>query len=459
MDTWDVTVVGGGILGTSIALWLAKQYDGRIAVIERERGVAEHGSRRNTGVIHRPFYLDPKGREVFARCAQTAFGMWKSYAAERHLPWSAVGTLEVATEPEMAARLEKYLHWGQENGMLPEELELLSTEDVKRIEPNVESYGAIWSKTDTAVDYKVFTENLRTDAEREGATFVTSAEVSDIRPDGEALELDLLPPNSGADVSVDARRRIRVPSAWMREPIRTRFLINAAGGNSIDLAHMMGLGREYADLHFRGEYWHVAPAYQGLARRNIYTVARHPELPFLDPHWIHRANGEVEIGPNAVPVAGPHTYSGFFDDPGDVPRKILEPPLRNKLALLFNPDFLSLAAEEWASSISKRVMANRARKFLPSLRVSYLTVPGTAGIRASVIDRTGGFVKEAIELQGPRSFHITNYNSPGATGAPAFAAWVVSRLARQGMLDHLPRKSMPSKRPWDFDAVVAGVAG
>src|SRR5213593_3830735 len=66
MEPWDVTIVGGGILGTSFAYWLANRYDGRIAVLEKESQVAMHTSRRNTGVVHRPFYLDPVGRKIFA---------------------------------------------------------------------------------------------------------------------------------------------------------------------------------------------------------------------------------------------------------------------------------------------------------------------------------------------------------------------------------------------------------
>ena len=107
MEIWDVTIVGGGILGTSVAYWLANRYEGRIAVLEKEAGVAEHTSRRNTGVVHRPFYLDPVGRKVFARSAQVAYGMWKTYAAERRLPWLPVSTFEVATREEDVARLEK----------------------------------------------------------------------------------------------------------------------------------------------------------------------------------------------------------------------------------------------------------------------------------------------------------------------------------------------------------------
>ena len=122
-----------------------------------------------------------------------------------------------------------------------------------------------------------------------------------------------------------------------------------------------------------------------------------------------------------------------------------------------NPEFVTLAAEEWASSVSKKVMAKRAQEFLPSLRVDYLVRPGTAGVRASVIDRGGNFVKEAIELAGPHSYHITNYNSPGATGAPAYAAWTVQRLARAGHLDHLKPKAAKAPGLWDFDAICAAI--
>ena len=458
METWDVAIVGGGILGTSIAYWLANRYDGRVAVIERERRVAQHGSRRNTGVIHRPFYLDPEKRRIFARSSQVAYGMWKEYAPPRGLPFAPVGTLEVATEEGMVHKVETYHTWGQKNGMSPDELAVLTPQDVRRIEPNVECFGAIWSKTDTAVDYEAYTNAIREDAERMGAKFLTGVEVESVVANGDGLDIQVQPtflPDGG--VYVDSRERVRAAPDWAHEPVRARFLLNAAGGNAVDIAHMLGVGTEYTDLHFRGEYWTVDPAYHYLARRNIYSVAKHPDLPFLDPHWIVRASGRVEIGPNAVPITGPHTYRGFFEDIADVPKKFFEKPVWNKLAVLFNPDFMTLATEEWASSVSRTVMANRVRKFLPALRVGYLTTPGTAGVRSSVIDRDGNFIKEAIEINGPHSFHIVNYNSPGATGSPAFSAWVVKNLAWKGFLDHLPKKAAPLTKPWDFDAVVRGV--
>src|SRR5256886_17449845 len=97
MEPWDVTIVGGGVLGTSVAYWLPNCYEGRIAGLEKEVDVAAHTSRRNTGVVHRPFYLDPVGRKVFARCAQIAYGMREEDAASRGGPRLPFSTLQVAT--------------------------------------------------------------------------------------------------------------------------------------------------------------------------------------------------------------------------------------------------------------------------------------------------------------------------------------------------------------------------
>ena len=104
------------------------------------------------------------------------------------------------------------------------------------------------------------------------------------------------------------------------------------------------------------------------------------------------------------------------------------------------------------SSISRAEMLRRVQRFLPALRLEDLVSPGTAGIRTPVVDRHGHIVKEAIEVPGPHSYHILNYNSPGATGAPAFAARLVDRLAARGDLDHLRNDPKPQK-VWDWDAI------
>ena len=46
---WDVVVVGGGVLGTSVAARLSRT-SARVALVEAERDVAEHASKGNAGV-------------------------------------------------------------------------------------------------------------------------------------------------------------------------------------------------------------------------------------------------------------------------------------------------------------------------------------------------------------------------------------------------------------------------
>ena len=431
MEPWDVAVVGGGILGTSVAYWLARRYDGRFAVIEKETDVAQHASRRNTGVVHRPFYLDPNKARVFAHAAGISYHLWKPYAAAKGLPWYQVGTYEVALDDGQVDQLHAYVGYAAENGMDPSEVEFVDGREMARREPNVRCEGALFSKTDTAVDYHAFTEALKADAEALGVRFLTGASANAVHAN-----------DSGVDITLNGGK----------EPVRSRYLIGCAGGSAIDLAHAMGVGTEYTDMHFRGEYWTINTREADLARHNVYSVPRHTDLPFLDPHWVIRANGLREIGPNAVPVSGPWSYHGLFRPLVPWAAKFFEPPIYNKIRLMVDKDFLSLAVQEMWSSMSKAVMLQRVQRFLPALKLEHLVSPGTAGIRTPVINRHGGIVKEAIEVPGPHSYHILNYNSPGATGSPAFAVYLVDRLAKRGDLDHLKPGPKPNGL-WSWDTI------
>ncbi|HEV8595864.1 MAG TPA: FAD-dependent oxidoreductase [Thermoplasmata archaeon] len=431
---FDVAIVGGGILGTSLAHWLAARYDGTIAVLEAEGNVARHTSARNTGVVHRPFYLHPQERRVFARASQTSYHLWKKYAADKRLPWHPIGTLKVARRAEEMASLEKNAHWAVENGMEPWEAEVLDSAQVAEIEPNVRCVGALHAKTDTVVDYRQFTEAIRADAEALGATFLTNAPVLAATEDAYRVNLRL-----GGE----------------KPTVRAELLVNCAGGNAVDLAHALGLGLTYTDLHFRGDYWAVDDRAGRLVSRNVYFVPRQSDLPFLDPHWIVRPDGRREIGPNAAPVPRSTDYEGFFRHLPEWPPKIFESPVGPKFRFALSREFLGLAVREAFSSLSKNEMMRRVQTVIPKLQEQDLVSRGFAGIRSNVVDAKGKMEKEAIELAGPHSFHIINYNSPGATGAPAYTAYLVEQMRRRGMLDHL--RAHPKATTWDWEGVAKGM--
>lgn len=428
LDKYDVAIIGGGILGTTISYWLSTLYDSKICVVEKESDVAQHTSKRNTGVIHSPFYLDPEKRKTSAISSFVSHDLWESFAKYKNVPWLPVGTIEVALDEQQHHTLEKYLKWSEKNGIPESEISLLDKTQLQKIEPNVNAYSGLFCKRDVSTDYGIFTSELKKESIQNGIKFLFNHKL---------IEID------DSDV-------IRLKFENNSE-IEANFVINCSGGNSLDIAKQFGLALEYDDLHFRGEYWVAQPQYADLVKTNIYTVAKYPEFTFLDPHWIKRASGRTEIGPNAVPVATPETYDGYAGEITEAVSKIREIFSGNVKKLITNRDFLRLVSKELLSSVSKTAMVHRVQQFIPKVKPEYFTEHGTAGIRTPLVTPKGEFLKDILELEGKNSFHIVNYNSPGATGAPAYSAFIIKKLQDKGILNSQYKQKQSF---WNFDQVI-----
>jgi len=233
--------------------------------------------------------------------------------------------------------------------------------------------------------------------------------------------------------------------------IFTNFLINAAGGQAIDIAHNMKIAKNLTDVHFRGEYWKTPKKYHGLTKTSVYSVPEFPDYPFLDPHWIIRVDGSCEIGPNAVPVFSPYGYNNSENIRKFLP-KIIEMLGSGARKAIFDKQFQELAFSEIQSSMSKSVMIERVKKFLPKINVNEITQKGTAGIRSSVINEKGKFAPDVILLEGDASFHILNYNSPGATGALPFSVHVINQLHKTGLFENEDMDAQCG--PWKFNDII-----
>ncbi|MDE1767020.1 MAG: FAD-dependent oxidoreductase [Thaumarchaeota archaeon] len=421
----DITIIGAGILGTSLAYFLSQATGKKILVLEQAPEVAYHTSRRNTGKVHAPFLYDPQKKRLFARAAALGFEMWELYAEQKGLPFKRDGVLEVSLDEQGTKRLERYMSWGEQNGLKKDELRLLDSYEVSRQEPEVRCHKAIFCTKDASVDYGRFTASLMDDAKQSGASFLLNTRAGKIQDKKDLVEI-----KTGS------------------ETIETGFVINAAGGMSVDIAHAMGVARNLTDIHFRGEYWQADGIYSNLTQVSVYSVPKHSEYPFLDPHWIVRHDGRCEVGPNAVPIFSPYGY-GFAENIREFPSKIAEMLSSGAAKMLFDPKFLSLASGEFLSSVSKTVMINRVREFLPKVDPAKFHTRGTSGVRASVIDSAGKFVPDAVIEHGEKSVHILNYNSPGATGALPFAVHVIEQLRQKGVVTI----QNPRCGPWNYATI------
>lgn len=414
-------------MGTALAYFAAHSSPGRaVCVVEREQDVARHASGRNTGKVHAPYLYDPDKKKRFARAALSGFDMWKEYAALHGLDFRQDGVLEVALDERGARVLEKYRRWGLANGLEEGDMEALDARTARAKEPAVRCLSALFCSRDGSVDYAALARALRRDAEAAGARFITGRRVSGVRRGGASLDLE-----GGGSVDAD-------------------FSINAAGGEAIDIAHMMGAGLGYTDVHFRGEYWRAPPGYEKLTSSSVYSAPEFPDYPFLDPHWVVRSDGSCLVGPNAVPVFSPYGY-GAAENARELVPKILEMLGSGARKALLDGRFQALALHEMASSVSKPAMIGRVARFLPGLDHRRFTERGLSGIRSQVIGPDGRFEPEALEARGELSVSILNYNSPGATGVLPFCASLLARLYEDGSLGAPPARD--GCGPWKLSEI------
>ena len=241
MKRYDVAIVGGGILGAAISYFMAFLNPGAdIVLIEREREAACHASGRNTGKVHAPYLYDPDKKGLFARAALAGYSMWREYAHTKELPFRDDGVIEVALDPGQAATLEKYRRWGIRNGLGEGDMTMLDGRDLRRTEPEVRCHTALVCSRDASVDYRALTAHIVQDAVSAGAEFLPGHDATAIAVAGDRVRITL---NRVGALEAD-------------------FVVNAAGGRSMEVAHKMGIATDYTNVYFRGEYWRAPPAYR-----------------------------------------------------------------------------------------------------------------------------------------------------------------------------------------------------
>ena len=415
-DDYDVLIIGGGILGCSIAYFLSIMTNSSIMLMEKEKNVGIHTSSRNTGKVHAPLYYDPEKKSSTAAYTIRGYQLIKQFCLFHNLPFKEDGVIEVATDDREIDVLIKHVEWARRNGLKKEDIKFLSKSEMLEMEPNVKCESGLVCFQDASTDYGLINQKLKEDAVKFGCNTSFENKFRAAR----------------SNTNTGAKRKMTIIGT--AKNITSDYVINAAGGNSLDIAHSLNLAMDFTDLHFRGEYLIAPSKYSNLTNRSIYSVPRYTDYPFLDPHWIRRTDGRCEIGPNAVPVFSPYAYN-LADNLKNVVPKLFESSKLGVMKLFLNKDFIRLASNELSSSLSKTKMINRVKRFLPSLNSSDFKQRGRAGIRSLLIDKNGNFASESMLVENESSLHILNYNSPGATGAMPFAANIVKQLIQKNIVN------------------------
>ena len=396
-DQFDLTIIGGGIVGLATALEIVQQYPKvKLCVLEKEDRLAAHQTGHNSGVIHSGIYYKP-GSLKAQTCVSGAQALI-AFCEQYGISYERCGKVVVATAEDELPRLEELFRRGTANGVVG--LEMIGPERLREIEPHATGIKSLYVPTTGIIDFPRVAYTYAHLVQERGGEIRTRHQVQKIvhTHTGGVLET-----SQGA--------------------VQSRFLINCGGLFSDRLARMAGATLDLQIVPFRGEYYTIAPQRRGLVKNLIYPVPD-PAFPFLGVHFTRTIEGMVEAGPNAVLA---------FAREGYRKTDIVLHDFRETLTF---PGFWRMARKYWKTglgemyrSFSKRAFLQALQRLLPALTLDDLQ-PGGSGVRAQAIATNGALVDDFVISVTGNTLHVLNAPSPGATASLAIGRLIVEKAAQ-----------------------------
>lgn len=391
----DFLVIGGGIVGLTIALEARRRFDGAtVTLIEKEPACGLHASGRNSGVLHAGFYYSADSLK--ARLTREGNRAMTIYCRERKLPINGCGKLVVARNAAELAGLDELARRGMHNGV---PLEMLSADDARKIEPRVKTCErALFSPTTSSVDPKAVVDSLAADFTRQGGRLLLGT----------------------------AYRRSTADGVLTTQgPLAAGYVINAAGLYADRVARDYGYSRDYRILPFKGVYLYADESRPPL-NTHVYPV---PDLgyPFLGTHFTVTVDGHTKIGPTAMPAFWREQYGWL----GRLRAGEMADILAREGAFFLRNDFgfRTLAWKE-LRKYSRRHLVRLAGELVSGVVPEQYRRWGEPGIRAQLVNARTRTLEMDFKVEGDgRSFHVLNAVSPAFTCALSFSKYVVDRMA------------------------------
>ena len=364
----DVAIIGAGVVGLAVATELSRQQKG-VFVLEKNQTFGLETSSRNSEVIHAGIYY-PEG-SLKARFCVEGNPLLYDFCEKYGVDHRRLGKIIVATNDAEFEKLEEFLELGHRNGVT--DLRLISRNEVRHTEPNVEAVAAILSPSTGILDAYSLMRALYGLARERGADFVFETEVVGLEKVGTGYEVEI-------------RDREGASS------IRAGIVINSAGLNSDRVAGLAGIDLTQAGyrLHYcKGEYFSLNSPDGPPVSRLVYPL---PEHAGKGIHITPTMDGRMRLGPNTRYV-----------------------------------DEINYGVDE----TGREAFYQSVKKFLPGLRLEDLE-PEMTGIRPKLQGPEGNFRDFVIAHEEDRGLpgliNMVGIESPGLTGAIAIGRYVAGMV-------------------------------
>jgi L-2-hydroxyglutarate oxidase len=415
--TYDVTVIGGGIVGMATAReMLARDPGLSLLVLEAEDRLAAHQTGNNSGVIHSGLYYKP-GSLKARYCVEGREAMYQ-FCRANGIAHDRCGKIVVAACEEHLPALQELERRGRANGL--QGLRSLRAEELREYEPHVAGIAGLHVPETGIVDYSQVTRTL-------GDLVVAAGGV--VRLNSRLLACR----RSSAELILETTQGA----------VSCRFLINCGGLQSDRVAALCGVQPGVRIVPFRGEYYELTPERRHLVRNLIYPVPD-PHFPFLGVHFTRMIHGGIEAGPNAVLALKREGYGWTSFS------------LRDVLNMAGYGGFWRMVSRYWKTglgelhrSLSKPAFLRALQELLPELRASDIH-PAGAGVRAQALTPTGALVDDFHIVAAERMVHVLNAPSPAATASLRIARGIVDEAAASTMGRGKSRKheSTKARKKW-----------
>jgi L-2-hydroxyglutarate oxidase len=394
MTSSDFLIIGGGIIGINVARELKNAFpDTRVVLIEKEKACGQHGSSRNSGVLHAGFYYSPDSLK--ARFTRIGNKLLTEYCDSHQIPVNKCGKLVVAKDPSEHVHLDELLKRGRNNGI---KLDNITESEAVSIEPRVKTSGrAIFSPTTSSVNPHKVMQSMARDAVSGGVEI-----------------------HNGVSFVKKTSSGIMTSSGTYQ----AGYVVNAAGLYADRIAREFGFSSKYRILPFKGLYLYSNEPV-GSTRTNIYPV---PDLrnPFLGVHFTVTVDGKTKIGPTAIPALWRENYHGFdrfnFWELVDI--------FMREVSLFASSDFdfKRLTLEE-VKKYSRSRMVSLASLLAKGVETENYKTWGMPGIRAQLVDIKAQKLEMDFVVEGDnKSIHILNAVSPGFTCSIPFSQHVCKQI-------------------------------
>jgi len=381
--SFDIIVIGGGIIGTATVLSLQKGSKFKILLVESENKLAYHQTGNNSGVIHSGLYYKPGSLK--ARNCTEGRELLYSFCENHNIQHERCGKIVVATSDSELDTLDELYNKGVANGLTG--IKKLSAAEIKNYEPHATGIAGLFVPQTGIVNYSKVTNEY-------SKLFLSMGGM--IETDCKFLSLKI----SGSELIVSTSKG----------EFKAKFLVNCGGLYSDRVAKLCGVNPGLQIVPFRGEYYKLKKEKEYLVKNLVYPVPD-PRFPFLGVHFTRMMKGGVEAGPNAVlafkrvgytkkdfsliDVSQMFFYSGFW-----------------KMA----SKYYKMGFGEFYRSFSKRAFVNALQKLIPEIQEDDIE-PGGAGVRAQALEPNGKLVDDFRIVEANKMVHVLNAPSPAATAS------------------------------------------